>query len=260
MTYEYIRTGELKNRGSYPLWVQDLIEKCAPAKQSVVAHDMWQLMRTATLDPEIARKYMVSVWPLIERFPAIMAGSLMKTQYGRSEGDNMARAWLLKNMKIEQKHAQFWVDWATKSGIGFTPETFFQARGVHGTEILVKWCEEVSGPSYSLAAGMLATNYAIEGVTGEWASLVYESDVYKASVPPEERTNALRWLRLHAAYDDAHPWEALETVATLIGTNPAPEVFDTLCECVIRSYTAMARVGDLCLQQHPVRWSGNVAA
>ena len=30
---------------------------------------------------------------------------------------------------------------------------------------------------------------------------------------------AMRWLRVHAEYDDTHPWEALEIVATLL---PSP--------------------------------------
>jgi len=260
MTYDYTRTGELKALGSYPLWVQELIDRCAPAKQAVVDHEMWQHMRHATLDPESAENFLVSVWPFIERFPSYMAGSLMKTQYGRSHGDNMARHWLLKNMKIEQKHAEFWIDWAVGSGI---PENrvLHPARIVHGTELLPNWCEEVSGSQYSLAAGMIATNYAIEGVTGEWASLVYESETYRQSLPEKTRASTLRWLKLHAAYDDAHPWEALEIVATIIGTHPQADVVDHLIECVIRSYTAMKRVGDLCLtQRQPLVWSRDAVA
>jgi hypothetical protein len=36
----------------------------------------------------------------------------------------------------------------------------------------------------------------------------------------ELRGPAMRWLRVHAEYDDTHPWEALEIVATLLGHAP----------------------------------------
>jgi hypothetical protein len=28
----------------------------------------------------------------------------------------------------------------------------------------------------------------------------------------------MKWLKLHAKYDDAHPWEALEIIVTLVAT------------------------------------------
>ena len=32
----------------------------------------------------------------------------------------------------------------------------------------------------------------------------------------------MRWLRVHADYDDAHPWDALDLIAGLAGPDPAP--------------------------------------
>ena len=58
---------------------------------------------------------------------------------------------------------------------------------------------------------------------------------------------ALRWLKLHAAYDDEHPWEALEIVCALVGNNPVPQQVAHLRECVRRSYTSMRIVIDRCL-------------
>jgi pyrroloquinoline quinone (PQQ) biosynthesis protein C len=56
---------------------------------------------------------------------------------------------------------------------------------------------------------MAATNYAIEGATGEWATLVCSQPHYENLFQSGVRKKAMKWLRLHAEYDDTHPWEAL---------------------------------------------------
>ncbi len=103
---------------------------------------------------------------------------------------------------------------------------------------LADWCHEVCGRD-TLAAGIAATNYAIEGVTGEWSQKVYDSVAYAQSLPEAGRKATLRWLQLHAAYDDTHPWEALEIVCTLMGARPAPEQVEHVRECIVRSYTSL---------------------
>lgn len=102
----------------------------------------------------------------------------------------------------------------------------------------------------SLAAGLAATNFAIEGVTGEWAYSVYDSAVYRESFDPSHRTRSLRWLELHAAYDDAHPWEALEIICSVVGNAPNSEEVSYLTECVERSYVSMRILGDRCMDAH----------
>jgi pyrroloquinoline quinone (PQQ) biosynthesis protein C len=194
---------------------------------------------------------MVGIWPFIERFPSYMALNLLKTRYGRSPGDDLARRWLVRNIRVEQNHAEYWLNWA--DGAGVSREQILNSRPPHGTQTLANWCEEISSKG-TLAAGIVATNYAIEGVTGEWSQPIYESTAYAESFPKKTRTGSLRWLQLHAAYDDVHPWEALEIVCTLMGTAPATDEVAHLGECIRRSYTSMRIVGDLCLQacRHPM--------
>jgi len=115
----------------------------------------------------------------------------------------------------------------------------------------MEWCHEVSGRD-TLAAGMAATNYAIEGVTGEWAQKVYDSLAYADSLPVAGRKATLRWLQLHADYDDSHPWEALEIVCTLMGSQPMAEEVDHLRECIERSYVSLHYGLERCLVQSPV--------
>ena len=245
MNTRFERTGPLTELTSYPQWAQDMVAGCQATKDSVLDHELWALMREVRLDPVATRHFMIGIWPFIERFPGYMALNLLKTQYGRSPGDNMARRWLVRNIRVEQNHAEYWLSWAEGSGV--PREDVLAARPLHGSQVLANWCEEISAHG-SLAAGVAATNYAIEGVTGEWSQPIFESVAYAESFPPKIRTGSLRWLQLHAAYDDIHPWEALEIVCTLVGNNPDPDEVAHLGECIRRSYTSMRIVGDLCMQ------------
>ena len=247
MNAHFERTGPLTELTSYPQWAQDLVAACEPARRSVRDHVMWDLMTEGRIDRQTMRNFMVGTWSLIERFPSFMAQNLLKTQYGRSAGDNLARRWLVRNIRVEQNHAEYWLDWA--EGAGVSREEVLDGQPPHGTQAAANWCHEVCGGD-TLAAGIAATNYAIEGVTGDWSQKVFDSAAYAESLPAVGRKATLRWLQLHAAYDDTHPWEALEIVCTLVGTNPAPEVVEHLRECIVRSYTSLHYGLERCLVHH----------
>lgn len=245
MSVRFERSGPLTELSSYPQWAQDMVAECDEARRQVVHHEMWSKMRECEVTPEERNNFMIGLWPVIEGFPGYMARSLLKTRYGRSEGDNMARRWLVRNIRVEQNHAEYWLNWA--EGAGVPRETLLNAPMPPGTQDLAHWCEDVSGNG-SLAAGLAATNYAVEGATGEWAARVYESKKYAESFPASTRKASLRWLQLHAAYDDTHPWEALEIVCTLLGASPRANEVRHISECVRRTYVCMRLFGDRCLR------------
>ena len=245
MNIHFERTGPLTELTSYPQWAQDMVADCESTKQVVLDHELWAMMRECTLGEVATTNFMVGIWPFIERFPSYMALNLLKTRYGRSQGDDMARRWLVRNIRVEQNHAEYWLNWA--EGANISRETVLHGVAPHGTGGLAEWCEEVSSHG-TLAAGMIATNYAIEGVTGEWSHFVYESTKYRESFAPSTRASSLKWLHLHAAYDDTHPWEALDIVSTLLGMKPVRHEVDHLAECVKRSYVNMCLLGDRCMQ------------
>lgn len=244
MNTRFERTGSLTEISSYPQWAQDMVASCEQAKQGVVRHEMWDLMRSANLSREATANFMVGIWPVIERFPAYMALSLLKTRYGRSPGDDLARRWLVRNIRVEQNHAEYWLNWA--EGAGVPRDEVLHGRAPHGTNTLADWCEEICTGG-SLAASVAATNYAVEGATGEWSQRVYESKTYAESFVAKERAGSLRWLQLHAAYDDTHPWEALEIVCTLMGMTPVADEVTHIGECIRRSYTSMQISMDRCM-------------
>lgn len=245
MNTHFDRNGPLTELGSYPQWAQDMVAACEETKRSVVDHELWDLMRNRSIQSDSTRNFMVGIWPVIERFPGYMARSLLKTQFGRSAGDDLARRWLVRNIRVEQNHAEYWLHWA--EGAGVARQGVLSGRVPRGADILARWCEEVSAND-SLAAGIAATNYAIEGATGEWSQGLYDSSAYRESFPESHRTRTLRWLQLHAAYDDTHPWEALEIVCTLLGTQPSLDEVEHITECVRRSYVSMRVLADICVE------------
>ena len=114
---EFSRTGPLLDLTSYPDWAQDLVADCADARARVVGHELFQQMRDARLGERETRTFLAGVWPVIEQFPQYMAMNLVKFQYGRTRGHDMARRYLIRNIRVEQNHADHWIDWAEASGM-----------------------------------------------------------------------------------------------------------------------------------------------
>ena len=245
MDTNFVRTGPLMDSASYPLWLQEIIDECGEARRAVAEHEIFQQMRDGVLRPAAMRHFLAGVWPVIEQFPQYMAMNLLKVEYG-SRGHEMARKYLIRNIRVEQNHVEYWIDWA-------------QAHGVERSELLSRWRSgSVDGLSHwcwhtcerdSLAVAMSATNFAIEGVTGEWAARVCSSDVYENGFPPELRRQAMKWLRVHAHYDDTHPWEALEIIATLVGTQASMREIDAIQVAILKSYGYMHMAFDNCLTE-----------
>lgn len=238
---EFRRTGELKSIVSYPQWLQQVVHDTASDKARVVEHPLFALLRDAQLPLPALRQFLVGVWPTIEQFPRFMAMNLKKASFGACAGHDMARRYLMHNIRVEQKHADYWVEWARSAGLSL--EDLRYGEGVEGLQALAHWCWYVSDQA-SLAVAVAATNYAIEGATGEWSCLVCSKTTYADSLPAELRTSATRWLRVHAEYDDTHPWEALDIVATLLGDSPSPAMVDEVRRAIRTSLAYMAMALD----------------
>jgi pyrroloquinoline quinone (PQQ) biosynthesis protein C len=246
---EFVRVGPLKDLGSYPQWAQEMVHACAEARRRVVNHELFHMMRDAKLEKGPTRNFLIGVWPLIEQFPLYMAMNLLKVQYGRTRGQDMARKYLIHNIRVEQNHADHWLEWTMASDISREDLLFGHApMGIHA---VAHWCWHTCERD-TLAAAMAATNYAIEGATGEWATLVCSSDAYENTFEPGMRKKGMKWLRLHAHYDDTHPWEALEIICTIMGENPTARGIALLRSCILKSYEYMRSGLDHCLTESKV--------
>jgi len=233
MTQAFRRTGALKDLRSYPLWLQAVVASTERDKRRVVNHELFTLMRDGLLPASAMRKFLVGAWPTIEQFPQFMAMNLKKLSVGNSPGEDLARQYLIRNIRVEQKHAEHWAEWAASVDISL--DDLKHADDIEGLAALAHWCWYVSDRA-SLPVAIAATNYAVEGVTGEWSCVICAKSTYAESLPEEIRGPATRWLRLHAEYDDNHPWEALEIVATLLGHTPAPADVEAVRRAIRSTY------------------------
>jgi pyrroloquinoline quinone (PQQ) biosynthesis protein C len=137
------------------------------------------------------------------------------------------------------------VNWSRAHGVSLED---LQAQQVAPElHALSHWCWHTSS-SDSLIVAIAATNYAIEGATGEWSAVVCSNGLYAAAFPEEDRKRAMKWLKMHAQYDDAHPWEALEIICTLAGTNPSKALQVELRQAVCKSYDYMFLFLERCMQ------------
>jgi len=236
MSQEFRRTGELKSIGSYPVWVQRVVHETRAHKMRVVGHELFALMRDAKLPLAAMRRFLVGVWPTIEQFPRFMAMNLKKMGYGDGAGEDMARRYLMQNIRVEQKHAEHWATWAGAAGLSLGD--LRSGTDIEGLQALAHWCWYVCDQA-SLPVAIAATNYAIEGATGEWSCVVCSKDTYAHSLPQEVRAPAMRWLKVHAEYDDTHPWEALDIVATLLGHAPSTQDIAAVRRAIRSSYIYM---------------------
>jgi pyrroloquinoline quinone (PQQ) biosynthesis protein C len=245
MDANFVRSGPLMDPRSYPAWLQAVIEECGDARRAVVEHEIFQLMSEDALPPAAMRHFLAGVWPVIEQFPQYMAMNLLKIRHG-SLGHEMARKYLIRNIRVEQNHVEYWTDWAQAHGV--TRAELLSGWRSGFVDALSHWCWHTCERD-PLAMAMAATNYAIEGVTGEWAAKVCSSDKYENGFPPELRKKAMKWLRVHAHYDDTHPWEALEIIATLLGNQASMQDMDNVQVAILKSYGYMHMAFDDCLTE-----------
>jgi pyrroloquinoline quinone (PQQ) biosynthesis protein C len=240
----FIRTGPLMDASSYPAWAQQLIDDCSDAKAKVVGHELYQRMRDGRLSSKTMRQYLIGGWPVVEQFAVYMAHNLTKTRFARHPGEDMARRWLMRNIRVELNHADYWVNWSAAHGVTLED---LQAQLVPSElHALNHWCWH-SCSSDSLVVAIAATNYAIEGATGEWSAVVCSQDTYANMFPPDTRKRAMKWLKMHAQYDDSHPWEALEIICTLAGNNPSEQLQSDVRMAVCKSYEYMFLFLERCM-------------
>jgi pyrroloquinoline quinone (PQQ) biosynthesis protein C len=229
---------------SYPQWLQDVIAACSDARHGVVTHEIFQQMHRGELPAAAMRRFLASFWPVIEQFPQYMAMNLLKVQYELGAGHAMVRKYLIRNIRVEQNHVEYWIDWSHGHGMS-RDELLFGWRS-SSADALSHWCWHTCERD-PLSVAMAATNYAIEGTTGEWAAFVSSSLTYEQGFPEAVRKQSMKWLRVHAHYDDTHPWEALEIIATLIGHRAQRRDIANIETAILKSYEYMRAAFDECL-------------
>ena len=143
----FVRIGPLMDPASYPQWAQQLIEDCRESKRRVVEHEFYARLRDGQLKQSTIRQYLIGGWPVVEQFSLYMAHNLTKTRYGRHQGEDMARRWLMRNIRVELNHADYWVNWSRAHGVSLED---LQAQQVPPElHALSHWCWHTSSADCS---------------------------------------------------------------------------------------------------------------
>jgi len=194
----------------HPPWLAAMVGTLDEAWQRAAWPRLFAETARGQLPPLGAwRRVLSDFFVIVESFPKYMALSLAKTTYGQRAGDARVRRWLLQNIAVEGRHAEWYLDWL--DAVGVSPEEVVkhvpceEVRALH--DHLWRCCEHGS-----LAEGIAAANWAIEGVTGIWSRGVAETFRGYANDGVRIDAKSMMWLNAHARYDDAHPDEALEAL------------------------------------------------
>jgi len=200
---------------AHPGWTAQMLERLRPDWDAVVDCEVFTSTTPGSVPEEKWRRVILEFFCVVESFPKYMGITLAKTTFGRYPKDELARNWLIGNIRIEARHAQWYIDWAAAHGIG--REELLRHRPHAAVAGLDAWLWSVAQRG-SLAEAIAAVNYAIEGTTGEWTRLVLPAFAERY----DHDKKGLAWLANHAEYDDEHPIQALEIVKDYLGAAGAP--------------------------------------
>jgi pyrroloquinoline quinone (PQQ) biosynthesis protein C len=227
----------------HPVWTTQMLERLRPAWDAVLNSEVFTSTRPGALPSELWRGVLLEFFCIVEAFPKYMGVTLAKTTFGRSPRDELARSWLIGNIRVEARHAEWYIDWAAAHGIGRAEITQYRPHAAVGALDAWLWSVAYRG---TLAEAVGAINYAIEGTTGEWTRQVLPA--FAAHYNHDE--TALAWLVNHAEYDDKHPVQALEIVKNSLRSDGEPATSTVLrTEDAIRRSLELFRAGfDSCIQ------------
>jgi len=195
----------------HPEWIKEFLDSIEPYKNKIVNNRVFREIESRTLTIEQFQGALINFYPLIESFPKYMALNLAKVPAGNSKWSRYTRYWLSTNINQERLHADWWRRFAVGFGV---PSKALEEEIYPPPEIdainhyLWRICTHSS-----LAEGISAANYAIEGPTGEWTKKVKSAlENYRDVQGIEINEKTLEWVTAHASYDDRHPDEALEII------------------------------------------------
>ena len=203
----------------HPSWAQRFWDALVPLKDRVVDHPLFVEMGEGRLSLERFQDALLHFYPLVENFPKYMGLALAKTRAGRAPGHEDTKNWLIGNIRIEQRHAYWYQDWA--AGFGLSRERLETTTPPPAMDAVNQFLW-TTGHQGTLEESIAATNLAIEWATGEWSQRVVAGVKHYAEQGRAEiNRHTMAWLRAHASYDDAHPHEAMELIKLLAVDEPS---------------------------------------
>jgi pyrroloquinoline quinone (PQQ) biosynthesis protein C len=189
-----------------PEWVLAMDHDLEPYRKQIWNSKLVVQTATGELSLKQVRGWSIQFYPFIESFPQFIATYLAKAP------DPASRAFLIDNLKVEKRHAEQWIDMA--KGFGVSRDELFSTPVIPEVEALTHWLWSITNRG-SFIEAVAAANYAIEGVTQGIATAVIKGFIkYHGKEGVFLDKKAYYWMENHAAYDDLHPYEALEIIKT----------------------------------------------
>jgi len=210
-----VRRRETLTATPHPEWTRQMLARLEPDWNSVLESKVFTRTKPGSFPAEIWGRVLFEFFGVVESFPKYMGVTLAKTTYGQSPKDELARNWLIGNIRVESRHVEWYIDWAAGHGISRGELTGYRAQAAVGALEAWLWSVAYRG---TLAEAVGAINYAIEGTTGNWARLVMPAFVEHY----DHDKTTLAWLVNHAEYDDKHPVQALEIVKNALSADGEP--------------------------------------
>lgn len=191
-------------------WSQQFWDELTPFKDKISEHPFFVNMANGQLTVKSFRYALLYFYPLVAHFPSYMGLALSKATNFSEAGVTETRDWLIQNIKVEERHLNWYRDWAGGFGISLDELDMVQPPVAMNAVNHYLWNINIRG---GLAESLAATNLAIEWATGDWSSKVYKG-IHAYTNHPEVTINkrSIAWLRAHAHYDDVHPYEAMELI------------------------------------------------
>jgi pyrroloquinoline quinone (PQQ) biosynthesis protein C len=226
-------------------WFERVIRDLRNSHDRVVCHTLFAQLRDAVLPVSSVQVALINFYPLIESFPKYMGLMLGKVPMGSQSPHHETRQWLSVNINQERRHTEWWVNFAEGFGVdrrifsdGVLPPPEMDAINHYLWHV----CSQGS-----LVEAIAATNYAVEGATGEWTKFV-RSGLESYSGRPGIKINSrtLAWVNAHASYDDEHPREAAQIIGAYAKT---PEQQKAVKLAIGRSWEYYAMALDQVLRQ-----------
>jgi len=209
------RAQRLRRFTPNPEWVIAMDHELQPYRERVWHSKLVVQTATGDLSLKQVRGWSTQFYPFIESFPQFIATYLAKAP------DPASRAFLIDNLKVEKRHAEQWIDMA--KGFGVPQPELFATPIIPEVEALTHWLWSITTRGTFIEA-VSAANYAIEGVTQGIATAVIKGFVkYHGREGVFLNKKAYYWMENHAAYDDLHPYEALEIIKTHARTQEQQE-------------------------------------
>ncbi len=187
-----------------PVWIIEMKRELKPYWDAVLESRIVQEASTGTLSLPRMQGWLIQLYPFIETFPKWIALTIARAS------DHRTRSFMIDNIRIEKRHAAQWVDMA--KGFGITQAEMDSVQTLPEVDALTHWLWSVNSWG-SLAEGVAATNYAVEGVTQGIAKLtVMGFPRYAKMQGLNLDKRAYAWMVNHARYDEVHPLQALEVI------------------------------------------------